>query len=348
VEVLNVRNVHEALPLAMTMLQQRGVIQRSRNGDVVRMPTPVATVYAQPTERVEFHAWRNSNPFFHLYESLWMLAGRDDVAPLARYVPRMAEYSDDGDKFNAAYGKRWRAALRHPGVDYWPHTVDQLPIICDALRADPDTRQQALQIWDHRLDLGTQTKDHACNLTATFQVRQSHVEMVVFCRSNDVIWGALGANAAHFSMLHEYVARRSGYQVGTYTQISVNWHAYVSVFAPMLERMTDVTLNPYVDGVFLDPKTPVRPCPIAESGADFDEWDLECTRFVTADGTLPVVRSRVPFFRDVAWPVVQAHDFYKSGSIEGALASIEECAAQDWRLACRQWLTRRRLKMEQS
>jgi hypothetical protein len=42
--------------------------------------TPVVTCYSAPTQRVLFSPMRDANPFFHLMEALWMLAGRDDVA----------------------------------------------------------------------------------------------------------------------------------------------------------------------------------------------------------------------------------------------------------------------------
>lgn len=358
-EVLRVRNVHEALPRAVQLLSQRGVTQPSRNGDVLRLLKPVATVYERPCERVEFHPWRDGNPFFHFYESLWMLAGRRDVAPLARYAKQMEQYSDDGFTLNAAYGDRWRNAVRYS------ERVDQLPTICDALRADPNSRQQVLQIWDHRLDLGTQTRDHACNLSATFQVQDERLNMVVFCRSNDVVWGAYGANAVHFSVLQEYVARRSGYSVGTYTQVSVNWHVYVDIYEKMSTKMMTAgvgSANPYVDYVqALSPLLiTVEPYPIADDGTDFERWDLNCRCFVTKDGRLPQNTARIdylPFFRDVAWPIVAAHDLYRDSTANAETMrsvgtrlwdliykTLDECQANDWRLACKMWLMRRQAR----
>jgi hypothetical protein len=354
----------------MQILADDGVTQPSRNGDVVRLTEPVSTVYTRPCERVEFHPWRDSNPFLHFYESLWMLAGRRDVAPLARYAKQMEQYSDDGETLNAAYGYRWRHASpvssqgRHDGTD-------QLPVICDALRADPISRQQVLQIWDHREDLGTQTRDHACNLTATFQVQNGRLDMVVFCRSNDAIWGCYGANAVHFSMLQEYVARRAGFDVGTYTQISVNWHAYTDVYDKMQGkrlRCDDIVriIRSSTGAKVIDSVSPydsllmsVAPYPIAADSTDFARWDALCKAFVSADGQLPQMCRRqdfiYPFFRDVAWPIVAAHDLYKDGVYtsprgdkktpwDDIYATLDECQASDWRLACRMWMMRRQAR----
>ena len=103
-KVLSVRNVHEALPRALKLLQQQGIERPSRNGPVLQAPWPVTTVYQNPLERVVFWPERDANPFFHLYESLWMLAGRNDIAPLTRYAKNMANYSDDGETQHGAYG----------------------------------------------------------------------------------------------------------------------------------------------------------------------------------------------------------------------------------------------------
>jgi len=83
--ILDVTNVHDALPRALKLLDVEGVQRGSRNGPVLIGPS-VTTIYNRPTDRVIFWPQRDANPFFHLYESLWMLAGRRDVAGPARYA----------------------------------------------------------------------------------------------------------------------------------------------------------------------------------------------------------------------------------------------------------------------
>jgi|SRR3990167_86083 len=321
-KVINARNVHEALPLAMKLLHSEGSEQNSRNGKVLSMG-PVATVYHVPEERVILHPWRDANPFFHFYESLWMLAGRNDVRPLTRYVKRMASFSDDGETFSAAYGWRWG---------------NQLPIIIETLKANHNDRRCVLQMWDRRYDLGSASKDVACNVAATFQISGGRLEMVVFCRSNDIIWGCYGANAVHFSMLMEYVARNVGVPMGTYTQVSVNWHAYRETFDPIVDDALDkVSPNPY----YLRAN---RPFPLMSVSREL--WDADVRRFVTADGRATVESFNDPFFNDVALPIVHAHDIYKDAIGEdrylGALEMLDDCKALDWRRACMDWIERRR------
>lgn len=345
--VLNVRNVQEALPYALQLLHNEGQERDSRYGKVLVVDEPVATVYSHPRERVIFHPWRDANPFFHFYESLWMLAGRSDVAPLAYYAKRMATFSDDGKSYNAAYGRRWRRARAGD-----PHeTVDQLPHIARLLEKNSNERRAVLQIWDHAYDLGYAGKDAACNTMATFQVNQKgEVDMTVFCRSNDIVWGCYGANAVHFSMLHEYIAARANYRVGTYTQISVNWHGYLETVGPLMEFKT-----PHLDEIEAPYEmTPFQPYPLSDGKLD-DTWDDDVRNFVTNDGRLPKVNHfKNRFFADVAWPIVQAHQIYKDYTNLGearfhdAIDALTRCEAEDWATACRQWLERRLAKFKRA
>jgi hypothetical protein len=120
----------------------------SRVGDVLLIDEPVIITYKRPLQRVLFNPWRDCNPFFHLFESLWMLAGRNDVAPLAYFNSKISDIaSDDGQTFNGAYGYRWRHTETHyegsgydGGIVSTP--IDQLAIIIDQLKQKPDSRRR--------------------------------------------------------------------------------------------------------------------------------------------------------------------------------------------------------------
>lgn len=360
--VLRVRNVHRALPLAVEMLRVSGVRRSSRNGDVFQSEHPVSTVYAEPLERVMFWPERDANPFFHFFESLWMLGGCNDVTSVQRFAGQMGAYSDDGETFHAAYGYRWRVgmpsgnAVNHAALN--AH-MDQLPRIAASLRDNPLDRRQVLQMWNSLSDLNSQSKDLPCNTTATFQTSPSgQLCLVVFNRSNDIIWGCYGANAVQFSTLLEYVARRAELPVGTYTQVSVNWHGYDATFTPLLHKFQTTAMQdvpeeardgditslieedcPYATGQ-------ARAYPLMSPDTDPDAWD-QCLRHLLASkGRAPVAgRWQDDFFVDVAIPILQAHDVYKDTAdetrYEQALKRLEKCRASDWRLACSEWITRR-------
>lgn len=351
--VLNVRNVHRALPMALHLLHACGEERQSRNGPVLVAGNPVTTVYEKPMERVMFWPQRDANPFFHFFESLWMLGGCADVERVQRYTKQIAAYSDDGSTFWGAYGARWRVGDPHSLINHSEEgTFDQLRVIADALGRDHDDRRQVLQIWDARSDLGRDTKDVPCNLTATFQVNsQDELDMHVFNRSNDIVWGCYGANAVHFSYLLEYVARRARLAVGRYWQLSMNWHGYRKTFDPLFLAMDSTEHEQLIDEPCPYELGTVTPYPLMQSDTDPTRWDVDLLKLLRSKGRAPSEGVWCdPFFRDVAVPIMRAHDAYKDqeglGRYESALAHLEHCHATDWRAACVEWLTRRYVKAQ--
>jgi thymidylate synthase len=350
-KTFNVRNVHQALPAVLAHLLSENVRTESRNGPVLRFSGPVATRYLRPEERVMFWAERDCNPFFHLYESLWMLAGRNDLTPLTYFVPRMADFSDDGQTLHGAYGYRWRR---------WFNGKDQLEQIITALRNDPTDRRQVLSMWDAREDLGRQGKDLPCNLQALFCVNEfNRLDMMVTNRSNDIVLGAYGANAVHFSYLHEYLSRRIGIGQGSYWQVSMNFHAYVNPqlekVAEMVARLSEVDagrtrdlFDPYEAGE-------VEPYPLMNAATSPEDWAQDLYRFLSV--TVPEIMDKSlawsdPFFAEVAMPMLRTFYAYKSNpagrKFERAQACTFDILASDWRRAAQEWIERRRVAYERA
>ncbi len=332
-KVIKARNIQQALPEALYQLSFAGVSRESRNGPVVMFPEPVTTVYLRPAERVMYWAERDANPFFHLMESLWMLAGRNDVEFVAQFVERMRSFSDDGTTFHGAYGYRWR--------QHFPE--DQLPLIVEALKKNPDDRRQVLSMWDADADLGRDGKDLPCNLQAVFQIAcDGRLDMMVTNRSNDMIWGAYGANAVHFSYLHEYVARAVGVEQGVYRQVSANFHAYTSVL-DTVAGLVDCVADPVTGRAVRDPYREERVEPYPLMTLPVDEWNQELMMFLSEPFA---VGYRDPFFRRVAIPMLKAHRAFKSSGpdrFDAALLELENVAATDWKLAAQEWIERRRV-----
>lgn len=342
--VIRARNVHQAIPEGLRYLSNHGVWRESRNsatlGSVLVAPGPVATVYLKPLERVEMWPQRDSNPTFHLMESLWMLAGRRDVAYPSQFNSTFGQFSDDGWTFNGAYGFRWRNFFG----------MDQLERIAHALRANPDDRRQVLAMWDVTNDLGSASKDIPCNTHVYFgRGAGGELNMTVCCRSNDAIWGAYGSNAVHFAFLLEFMAGWIGCPVGTYTQMSNNFHVYSKTFEPvkmLVEEAglsssnptTAVTWCPYRD-------QGVEPFPLLGPGESAEQFTSELRLFLD-EGLVPGIQS--VFLRKVAWPLTQAYTAFSERDnpnrfMEAASLACM-CEASDWRLAVLRWLERKRKK----
>jgi hypothetical protein len=83
-------------------------------------------------------------------------------------------------------------------------------------------------MWDTDTDLGNiDKKDLPCNTHIYFQLFHNKLDMTVLNRSNDLVWGACGANAVHFSLLMQFIAGALSKSLGTYWQVSNNLHVYL-------------------------------------------------------------------------------------------------------------------------
>ena len=66
-QVLEVRNVHDALVRGMDLLHTEDFKNESRNGRVYQARTPVTTVYQRPKERVLFWQGIVTGKLYHFY-----------------------------------------------------------------------------------------------------------------------------------------------------------------------------------------------------------------------------------------------------------------------------------------
>lgn len=319
-KVLEARNVSEALLFGLHALNNEGVLRDSRNGPVKVFKTPVTTVYDKPKERVIFYPERDANPFFHFMEGLWMIAGRDDVEWISRFNSSIANYSDDGVTFHGAYGARWRE---------W-FGIDQLVICMELLKENPDDRRVSMGMWDPSSDLGREGKDFPCNQMVNFRIVDGRLDMYVFNRSNDMIWGAYGANAVHFSMMQEVAAAWIGVEVGIYEQISTNFHGYVAILDKHASLLNvSLESSEYSRGE-------VEPYPMVNG--PIEDWLADLDMFINQG---EVIGYRDRFFKKVALPMLRAWRLYKDKQPGAALKALDECVATDWSKACSEYIVRR-------
>lgn len=365
--VITERNVNALYFEGMQMLDSVGQLQESRVGKVRVAPFPVVSVYDEPCERVLFDASRNANPFFHLMEGLWMLAGRDDAEFLNHYVADFgSRFAEQGHHIHGAYGFRWRKEFG----------FDQLSEIVERLRHSRVDRQCVVQMWDARRehygaesesvgrnDLRGTWLDRPCNTHAYVLVRSDAyqnpmvtdensaeheariasggdlvLDLTVCCRSNDIVLGAYGSNAVHFSMLQEYLAGMIGVRVGRMYQISNNYHAYVNGLPERPQESDD----PYDNGA-------VFAVPMA---SDWSRWDADLRLFMAwhdmmwkQDGLMfnigPPEGIHNQWFRMVAVKMAQVYWLWKHDRKPEAVFRAEKIGAPDWRLASSEWMSRR-------
>lgn len=297
-------SVDHALWLGVKLIREDGLEIDSRNGPTLELPYTFTTRYRRPWARVIQSPQRKENPFFHLMESLWIISGRNDLEFLVKYLPRMKEFSDDGKTLHGAYGYRLR------------HGQDQLVEVINRLNLEPTARQVVLQIWDAKRDLNTYSKDTPCNDLIMFRWRpQTGLDMTVCNRSNDMLWGAYGANAVHFSFLHEYVALCTGLHIGSYYQVSQAMHVYTE--SGVWKRCQDLQLQTY--------EYPYQPMLLEPA-----RWDHELQIFMEGEWEYAF---KEPFFDGLAVPAAMAWEHKSS-------AALEEIQWPDWKAAMQRYAKR--------
>lgn len=345
--IMRAGSVSEALARGLSLLSGGAAVKDSRNGPVRVWDGPVVIHNMQPMRRVLFSPLRNANPFFHLFEALWMLGGRNDLPWLAQFNKQMASYSDDGGKTQpAAYGFRWR--------EYFGY--DQIDMIVEELRKNPGTRRCVLSHWDawgiHTF--GTETDkthifgdlhgavqgsaDVPCNTQCYFTIRDGKLDMAVTCRSNDLLWGAHGANAVHFSILQEYIAAKVGVGMGELIQFSWNYHLYENVLKHAPAAMA---IDLYDTDHYTGPADTVEVSPIFNPDT-MEVFERDLPEFLSraAPSGKPGKDIEHEFLLRTALPMLAAWRAYKNADLFLACQLAQTIEAQDWKVASAEWMQR--------
>lgn len=314
---ITARNVCDAYVESLIKLKTCGKVGPSRNGDVLYSPEPAYLTIRKPDERVLFDEVRDCNPYFHLMEAIWMLSGSNNVVWLEYFNSRYRDYADKGtDTVHGAYGHRWR---NHFGGD-------QLRRVCSLLQDDPNTRRAVVGMWDPAVDLDHHA-DIPCNTQLIFSIRNGALDMLVINRSNDLIWGMLGANVVHMTMLQELMAREIGVPTGNYSVFTNNLHIYTN-----LEKYTEILSTIVVE----DRYGILEPYPLLREGESLSGFFTDCEKFVKGD----ILGTRCAWFSGVALPMFLSYRERKEKLGNGA-GYANQIKAEDWRLACLQYIARK-------
>jgi thymidylate synthase len=205
--------------------QQNGSLpQRSRAGCTIEA-LHVAFELDDPRQRWVVSRHPAINPAFAVAELIWMLAGSNEAAVVNYWNRQLPKYAGGTHTYPGAYGHRLR---NHFGFD-------QIQRAFKALRANPDSRQVVLQLWDATHDLPTddgkpQSSDVPCNLMSVVKVRQGRLHWTQVMRSNDIIRG-FPYNVIQFTTMQEVLAGWLGVELGPYCHWSDSLHLYDSDLA---------------------------------------------------------------------------------------------------------------------
>jgi thymidylate synthase len=169
----------------------------------------------KPWLRIIDNEKRKFNMPYAQAEWEWYLSGDPNIDKLGEIygkIPQIWERMADADgEVNSNYGYQWKRSY-------------QLDKVVHALRADSNTRQAAISIYDGK-EINKYRYDTPCTYAVQFTVVNGKLNMCVVMRSND-LWFGFCNDQYCFSKLQELVSERTEYEVGTYYHFAHNLHLY--------------------------------------------------------------------------------------------------------------------------
>lgn len=234
--------INDFLVKSSQLLLKYGVARETRGKKCYELPGPFMFKITEPTARLVTIPERKWNVTLPYAESLWLASGRNDMAFITHYLNNMRQFSDDGLYMRAGYGPRLR--FYNPNFnDYTENgevtclhdrTVDQFRYVVECFEIDAYTRRAVINIDDTIKDEFDETgclkdtRDIPCTrlLHFTKNAVTGKLDLTVFMRSNDMLWGASAVNIFNFTFMQEYFSSILGMEIGNYYHIANNFHYY--------------------------------------------------------------------------------------------------------------------------
>ena len=145
----------------------------------------------------------------------WYLSGDPKISTLGDIYGKVPEIwkrmADKDGKVNSNYGYQWERN-------------NQLSYIVSMLKANPDTRQATISIYDGK-EIDSYKHDTPCTYAIQFTIIHNRLDMCVTMRSND-LWYGFCNDQYQFSKLQEMVSKQLDIETGVYYHFAHNMHLY--------------------------------------------------------------------------------------------------------------------------
>jgi thymidylate synthase len=235
--------INSFLVEASQLLLEKGVKRQTRDKICWELPEPFMFKIKNPTSRWVTIPERKWNPVLPYAESLWLASGRNDLELIGHYLKRMVDFSDDGFFLRGGYGPRLRNfngdrsdyKIDHLLLEHEDKSrTDQFKYIVESFNRDINTRQAIINIGDPLKDCFDEneaikrTKDLPCTRLLHFMRDpiEYKLNLTVYMRSNDILWGASAVNVFNFTFIQEYFANILNLGIGHYYHVANNFHFY--------------------------------------------------------------------------------------------------------------------------
>jgi len=164
------------------------------------------------SDKVITTPWRKFNKEYAAYEWSWYLTGDRDASEIAERAKIWKQMFVDGTtEINSNYGF------------YWKYN-NQLARVIEELRERPQTRR-AIVIHYHLDELDRYKYDTPCNDVLNFYIKDNKLQLTVFARSIDLIYG-FSNDQYTFANLMQLVANSLNLEVGEMHFFITNLHIY--------------------------------------------------------------------------------------------------------------------------
>ena len=204
------RNANEAYEYVHDKILQEGV----EFGDTKALFN-VGFYMTNPKDRKIINRERNWKEDYAEAEWQWYLSGDPNIKTLGDIYGKVPEIwkrmADSSGKVNSNYGYQWERN-------------NQLSYIITMLKANPDTRQATISIYDGK-EIDNYKHDTPCTYAVQFTIVHNRLDMCVTMRSND-LWYGFCNDQYQFSKLQEMVSKQLNIETGVYYHFAHNMHLY--------------------------------------------------------------------------------------------------------------------------
>ena len=156
-----------------------------------------------------------------IYELLWFLQGNTNVHWLQEHGVRIwNEWADEKGELGPVYGHQWRS-----WPDYDGGSIDQIKIILDQLKNNPNSRRMLVSAWNvaevNKMALPP------CHTMFQFYVADGKLSLQLYQRSADTFLG-VPFNIASYALLCMMVAQVCGLKPGEFIHTTGDTHLYLN------------------------------------------------------------------------------------------------------------------------
>lgn len=195
-----------------------------------------------------------------IHELLWFIQGDTNIDYLTENGVRIwNEWADENGNLGPVYGHQWR--------NWNSENVDQLSIVIDTLKNNPNSRRMLISAWNPSV-LPETSKSFSenvangkaalppCHAFFQFYVANGKLSCQLYQRSADTFLG-VPFNIASYALLTIMLAQVCGLQAGEFIHTLGDAHLYTNhieqaklQLSREFRELPSISLNPEIDNLF--------------------------------------------------------------------------------------------------